>query len=528
MTIYTNYSQIQIHPFLTLLPETVQKMPKKKAVKIMEKVMCFNEPCEIDDELSSALLARLKQAKECAPQYRSTYEKALFFLRSKNPLPQPESEALYDLTVQFYCKIGENEELVFSCPKCLLQQEYYTSMFSSGCLEAQTTNNVHKIVSRLSKEALLALKIYIYSLGIGVPTARVFYELQGYAQMTFDTDLQNHLQQYTQQYLKESDTQFTIIKDSRLQMPLSDYLVIFQQGDELLDVFAQDIDSLVVNTEDAAFLYAIKKRHRQTITSLCVQIGSQSAIALTLRLQELFPNALLHFCSTSEEYLESQPPICKIDMLLGEIHRQKQNLTEAENCFLDALKSDATNSFTLSRLGDIRRLQGNLDEAKQYLGEAVRINLKNSFALARLGEVLYLQGNVQESEQYLLQAIRHDPKNSFALARLGEINRENGKLSDAEKYLFDTVTYDPTNSFALARLGRIQFEQGNLDTAEKYLQQAIRFKPPDATPNKIAGPVRITLRIKKPWHAPQTTSSQPATFASRYLNMIKEKRHQKF
>ena len=146
---------------------------------------------------------------------------------------------------------------------------------------------------------------------------------------------------------------------------------------------------------------------------------------------------------------------------LADTYFEMENLQDASEIVLEALRLDANNQPTLKLLKNI-----------------VHAYLKR-------GRDYFRQGNLETAEIYAKAALRLDPDYQLGHKLLDDIKQtyykqglvciENGMYAEALSVLQKTVEIDPDFKEVHYSLGEAYFKIGDLDAAEKEAREALRI-----------------------------------------------------
>lgn len=121
---------------------------------------------------------------------------------------------------------------------------------------------------------------------------------------------------------------------------------------------------------------------------------------------------------------------------------------EAEQKYLQVLKMDDQNIFTLGNLGLIQMEAGRLSDAEATLTKANSIDPTDSFVLSQLGILRFRQQKIDEAVDLLSRAIELDPRNAEAQNYLGIALSEKGLRGPAETALRKAIELNPNYAVA--------------------------------------------------------------------------------
>jgi Flp pilus assembly protein TadD len=153
---------------------------------------------------------------------------------------------------------------------------------------------------------------------------------------------------------------------------------------------------------------------------------------------------------------------------------------KAEQKYLEVLKMDDKNVFTLANLGAIQLEMGRLNDAEATLNKAQAIDPGDSFVIGSLGIVRFRQQKYDEAFDLLSRAVDLDPRNAQAYNFLGVTLSQKGQRAAAETALRKALEIAPTMPDAHFNLAVIYATQQPpfLELARYHYQKAISLGYP--------------------------------------------------
>jgi Flp pilus assembly protein TadD len=116
---------------------------------------------------------------------------------------------------------------------------------------------------------------------------------------------------------------------------------------------------------------------------------------------------------------------------------------KAEEKYLQVLKRDDKNLYTLANLAAIQLELNHLDEAEQHIREALAVAPEDAYSLMILGEIQFRQQKYDESLDSLSRAAKADPHNPQIQNSLGLALSQKGMRSAAESAFRQAIELDP-------------------------------------------------------------------------------------
>ena len=120
-----------------------------------------------------------------------------------------------------------------------------------------------------------------------------------------------------------------------------------------------------------------------------------------------------------------------------------QRYDEAEQKFLDVLRQDEKNVFTLGNVAATQIELNKLDPAEKNLNTALAIDPQDDFCLYLLGRVKFLRGKQDEAFTLLSQAAKENPDSPQTQNYLGIVLSEKGMRSQAEAAFRKAIQLQP-------------------------------------------------------------------------------------
>lgn len=125
-----------------------------------------------------------------------------------------------------------------------------------------------------------------------------------------------------------------------------------------------------------------------------------------------------------------------------------RRLPEAEAAYLEILKLDENNVFTLGNLGAIILEQGRIPDAETYLDRALTIDPEDPFCLSLRGIVRFRQQRYDEAFEALSRSAQIDPENADTQNYLGITLSQRGQRTAAEAALRRALKLNPNSASA--------------------------------------------------------------------------------
>lgn len=132
---------------------------------------------------------------------------------------------------------------------------------------------------------------------------------------------------------------------------------------------------------------------------------------------------------------------------------------DAEVKYLQVLKQDQTNVYTLANLAAIQLELNHLDEAEKHLQQALAAAPEDSYSLSILGNLKFREGKFEDALDALAHAAKLDPKNAEIQNHLGLALSQKGMRKEAETALRKSIELDPNYASAHNNLAVVYITQ---------------------------------------------------------------------
>ncbi|HLP77979.1 MAG TPA: tetratricopeptide repeat protein, partial [Candidatus Paceibacterota bacterium] len=132
---------------------------------------------------------------------------------------------------------------------------------------------------------------------------------------------------------------------------------------------------------------------------------------------------------------------------------------QAEQKYLQVLKQDEKNVYTLANLAAIQIEMGRLDQAEKNIKQALAVAPDDAYSLSLLGFLKFRQNKFDDALDALGRAAKLDPQNAEIQNYLGLTLGQKGMRNAAESALRKAVTLDPNYGSAHYNLAVIYLTQ---------------------------------------------------------------------
>lgn len=132
-----------------------------------------------------------------------------------------------------------------------------------------------------------------------------------------------------------------------------------------------------------------------------------------------------------KEIIVSCPKFSEAYRALGQVSKEKGNLSLAVDYCIDALRFNKKNEWAYILMGNIMLQKNNLDAAEKYFSDILEFNGDNSIAISNLGFIKLRKCQYAESEEYFKKAIEIDESYLNAYYGLTFAYAQQEKFTDA-------------------------------------------------------------------------------------------------
>src|ERR1044071_904583 len=153
----------------------------------------------------------------------------------------------------------------------------------------------------------------------------------------------------------------------------------------------------------------------------------------------------------------------------------EKKLDKAEEKYLQVLKQDEKNVFTLANLAAIQIELGRLDEAEKHLNQAITLAPSDGYSLGIQGYLRFKQQKYDEALESLSRAAKLEPDNAEIQNYLGLTLSQKGMRGPAETALRKAIQLDPGYGSAHNNLAVVYLAQQPplVELAKWHYQKAL-------------------------------------------------------
>lgn len=183
----------------------------------------------------------------------------------------------------------------------------------------------------------------------------------------------------------------------------------------------------------------------------------------------------------------ADPGFRQLAELRGWEHDLRGDAASAERWLREAVRTDPSDSRSLTRLGHLLEAKGDLSGAEARYGEAVRADPENALALNYLGNVQRLTGRRGQAEASYRASIDADPRYPGAYNNLGILLQEDGRLAEARTVLQGGLQQAPESAMLHTSMAGLEVRSGDLDAGERHAHLALEADPGLAEAHNVLG-----------------------------------------
>ncbi len=164
---------------------------------------------------------------------------------------------------------------------------------------------------------------------------------------------------------------------------------------------------------------------------------------------------------------------------LGAVLAAQNMLSDAEQCFRQAIALEPLNLDAATNLERLLRGQGRLDEVQSLLEDFCRRAPDNAPLWFQLGNFNLERHRYLDARRCLQRAVELDPRTALYWNALGVAHEELRDPSAAESCYRRALANDPNFAPACSNLARWYQQQGRLDDAAEWFDRCVTLAPND-------------------------------------------------
>jgi tetratricopeptide (TPR) repeat protein len=184
-----------------------------------------------------------------------------------------------------------------------------------------------------------------------------------------------------------------------------------------------------------------------------------------------------HARQVCQQVLQREPGNAEAWHLLGVLHQEAGQVTDALTHWQQALRLKPGAAETHYRLGSTLAQQGKRDEALAHFQQALRAQPDHAEAWASAGVTLAEQGKLDDAVRHLRQAIGLRPELARAQHNLGVALAQQGQTEEALASVREALRLQPDYAEAWYNLGNIFGTVNRREESIAAYREAIRLRP---------------------------------------------------
>jgi len=158
---------------------------------------------------------------------------------------------------------------------------------------------------------------------------------------------------------------------------------------------------------------------------------------------------------------------------LGQVHREMENLEEAEKSFKASTDTNPQFTKALRALGELRFEQGDYNGALEVTEKAVSISPFNVKSQNLLADCFLETGNPERASFLFKKVLRMDPNAVHVYNRMGIALRQQKNYREALKAYHNALTVEPNSERLHYNLALVYHEMGDTGQAVAMLRKAL-------------------------------------------------------
>jgi uncharacterized protein (TIGR02466 family) len=179
----------------------------------------------------------------------------------------------------------------------------------------------------------------------------------------------------------------------------------------------------------------------------------------------------------AEMTVSLKPHLTQMWQLLGSLHYQANNLSDAIEALRRAHKNEPKNTAFMIQLGEFLRQDNKASEAITLLEQATELAPKDANVWTNLGVAFQQEKRIADAKIAYEKALALNPKSAAIASNLGTMAKEAEEWESALRYFEKALEIEPNLSEVHSNLGVTLQELGRLDEALASYTQAIALKP---------------------------------------------------
>ncbi len=157
-------------------------------------------------------------------------------------------------------------------------------------------------------------------------------------------------------------------------------------------------------------------------------------------------------------------------------HREGKT-TEAEAVYLDILKNDPEHADALHMVGIACLERDQLSEAEQYFRQAIAVDDQQAVYYSNLGNVFGLQNRPEEAYEYFRQALGINSEHVGTLSNAATALLSIGRAAEAKPLYLQILAMEPDNVDARQNLAAAHIVEHDFHAAIAILREGLEIQP---------------------------------------------------
>jgi tetratricopeptide (TPR) repeat protein len=181
-----------------------------------------------------------------------------------------------------------------------------------------------------------------------------------------------------------------------------------------------------------------------------------------------------------EQWMKSDPTLSQPYLSMGDLLREKDELSAAEPYYLKALELDPDSVVTLNNIGTLYQALNQHEKALPHLEAVVRAHGPDLEAWHNLATSYASLGQTNRAVDTYLQVIEKGSSHAPSFFNLGFILSRTQRIPEAVNYFERAIAADPRYEPPYYSLGHLYARAGDLKTAEDLFARLLEINPAHA------------------------------------------------
>lgn len=177
------------------------------------------------------------------------------------------------------------------------------------------------------------------------------------------------------------------------------------------------------------------------------------------------------------QFLKSHPDHYAALDLLGILYAQREEYEEAITYFYAALKIQPDSANCLNHLGNALSNLGENQQAIEKFEQALALHQNYAEAYNNLANVYVKEKRFENAVANYQKALSLKPNYTDACNNLATTFLKMGKMEEASQYFHQALGSEANNPLAHHHLGNIAYEKNDLEIAKHHFDQVLKYLP---------------------------------------------------